>query len=301
MRVESAVYGRLETTAPWGLSFDPSPHAIFGMVVRGNCWLGAEGFAEQVPLTGGDCYLLPRINFHTLRDHPHTAPRRFMEVIEQKHGDAIHYGGGGTPTTILASKFTFDGPSAKPLTEMLPPVILIRADETRNLALQTTLRLLTSELASPGPGSQVIVSRLADTVFVQAIRAHLDSSACPKTGWLRALADPPIAAALESMHERIAHSWTVAELASAAGMSRSSFAERFKELVGEAPLEYLTRWRMYQAGRLLRDGKMKQFEVANLVGYDSDGAFNKAFKRVLGQTPGEFRRAPAAHDLADHR
>jgi AraC-like DNA-binding protein len=290
MRVESVVYGRLEATAPWGLSFDSSAHAKFGMVVRGNCWLEVEGMAEAVPLTGGDCYLLPRVNAHSLRDHPHTPLRNFSEILARKRGDEFHYGGGGAPTTILAGRFTFDGPSAKPLTEILPPVILIKADESRNPALQTTLRLLTSELASPGPGSEVVVSRLADTVFVQAIRAHLDSSHCPQTGWLRALSDPPIAAALESMHERIAHPWTVAELATAAGMSRSAFALRFKDLVGEAPLEYLTRWRMYQASRLLRDGKMKLFEVAGIVGYDSDGAFNKAFKRVLGQTPGEYRK-----------
>jgi AraC-like DNA-binding protein len=290
MRVESVVYGKLEVTAPWGLAFDASAYAKFGMVVRGNCCLETEGLADAIPLTGGDCYLLPRAVGHSLRDHPHTAARNFAEVLPQRQGDEIHYGGGGAPTTILAGKFTFDGPSAKPLTEMLPPVILVRADESRNPALQATLRLMTAELASPGPGSRVIVSRLADTFFVQAIRAYLDSTSTPRTGFLRALLDPPIAAALEAMHDRIAHPWTVAELASSAGMSRSSFAVRFKEMLGEAPLEYLTRWRMYQAGRMLRDGDRKLYEVANLVGYDSDGAFNKAFKRVLGQTPGEYRR-----------
>ena len=291
MRVEGVVYGRLEASAPWGLSFDGSAHAKFGMVVRGSCWLEADGAAEPMPLTSGDCYLLPRVTSHSLRDQPHTALRHFSEVLAQKRGDVLQYGGGGSPTTILAGRFTFDGPSAKPLTEILPPVILIRATQTRNSALQTTLRLLTSELSAPGPGTEVVVSRLADTFFVQAIRAHLDSSSCPKTGWLRALSDPPIAVALEAMHERISHPWTVAELAAGAGMSRSAFALRFKDLVGEAPLEYLTRWRMYQASRMLRDGNRKLFEVANYVGYDSDGSFNKAFKRVLGQTPGDYRKA----------
>lgn len=289
MRVESVVYRRLEATAPWGLSFEAPSHAKFGMVLRGNCWLTVDGVSEPVPLAGGDCYLLPRGNAHALRDHPRTLTRNFAEVLERYQDDIIHYGGGGAPTTIVGGKFTFDGPCSRPLTDLLPPLIQVRADEARTLALHTTLQLLASEMAAPGPGSQVIVSRLADTLFVQAIRAHIASSGCAKTGWLRALSDPPIGAALKSMHERIAHPWTVAALAAAAGMSRSAFASHFKELVGDAPLVYLTRWRMHQASRLLRDGKRKLFEIANLVGYDSDGAFNKAFKRVVGVTPGEYR------------
>ncbi len=289
MRVESVVYGRLEATAPWGISFEAPSHAKFGIVLRGNCWLTVEGVPEPFPLAGGDCYLLPRGNSYALRDHPRSSTCSISEVLGRNQGEVVHHGGGGAPTTILGGKFIFDGPSSKPLTDLLPPIIEVRADETRTLGLQTTLQLLASEIATPGPGSQVIISRLADTLFVHAIRAHIASSGCSKTGWLRALCDPPIGAALRSMHERIDHPWTVAALASAAGMSRSAFAVRFKELVGEAPLEYLTRWRMYQASRLLRDGKRKQYEVAKLVGYDSDGAFNKAFKRVLGVTPGEYR------------
>lgn len=290
MRVESVMYGRLEATAPWGLSFEGPAHAKFAMVLRGSCWLTVDGMAKAVPLAGGDCYLLPRGDAHTLRDHPRTRTRNFAEVLKRRQGDVIQYGGGGAPTTILGGKFTFDGPSSRPLTDLLPPVIHVKADEARTLALQATLQLLASEMASPGPGSQVIVSRLADTLFVQAIRAHMSLAGCSQTGWLRALSDPLIGAALKSMHARIEHPWTVAALASEAGMSRSAFALRFKELAGEAPLEYLTRWRMHQAGRLLREGKRKLLEVANLVGYGSDGAFNKTFKRVFGMTPGDYRR-----------
>lgn len=289
MRVESVVYGRLEATAPWGISFEAPSHAKFGIVLRGNCWLTVEGVPRAIPLAGGDCYLLPRGNSYELRDNPHSSTVSISEILGQTTGEVLHHGGGGAPTTILGGKFVFDGPSSRPLTDLLPPLIEIRADETRTAGLQTTLHLLASEIASPGPGSQVIISRLADTLFVHAIRAHLASSGCAKTGWLRALCDPPIGAALRSMHEKIDHPWTVVALASSAGMSRSAFALRFRELVGEAPLEYLTRWRMYQAGRLLRDGSKKLFEVARLVGYESDGAFNRAFKRVLGVTPGEYR------------
>jgi AraC-like DNA-binding protein len=288
MRVESVVYGRLEATAPWALRFEAPSHAKFGIVQRGNCWLTVDG-VEPVPLTGGDCYLLPRGDSFTLGDDPHTPARSFSEMTAPECGSVMRYGGGGAPASVIGGKFSFDGLSSRPLTDLLPPVIHIRADEARGRALQGTLQLLAAEITSPGPGSTVIVSRLADTLFVQAIRAHIASAGCMKSGWLRALGDPAIGTALKSMHDRIEHPWTVAELAMSAGMSRSAFAPRFKELVGETPLEYLTRWRMYQAGRLLRDGKRKLFEVAHLVGYESDGAFNKAFKRVLGVTPGEYR------------
>lgn len=294
MRVESVMYGRLEATAPWGISFDAPAQAKFGMVLRGSCWLIVAGEGKPIPLRGGDCYLLPRGLEYELRDQLDTPVRMFSEVL-QPCTDVMHYGGGGAATTIIGGKFIFDVPSSAPLTDLLPSVIHIRSDDSQTLSLQNTLRALAAELTSPGPGSQVIVSRLADTLFVQAVRAHLACSECKKTSWLRAMTDPFIGAAMKAMHDRIADPWTVASLASAAGMSRSAFAVRFKDLVGEAPLEYLTRWRMYQAGRMLRGGNGKLLDVARMVGYDSDGAFNKAFKRVLNTTPGDYRRNGGAH------
>ena len=149
----------------------------------------------------------------------------------------------------------------------------------------------------PAPGSEVMVNRLADILFIQCVRAHIASSSetC-KSGWLRAIFDPKIGTALKAMHERIENPWTVETLAVAAGMSRSAFALRFRELLGETPLEYLTNWRMYKATGLLREGDKKLFEVAKSVGYDSDAAFSKAFKRVLGVAPREFRRSAAEAD-----
>src|SRR5262249_53284483 len=150
--------------------------------------------------------------------------------------------------------------------------------------LRTALELMASEAAAPGPGSQAALQRLADVFLIHAMRAHLQSNKCgaqqcgdgyADAGWLRALRGPQIGAALKAMHDRIEYPWTVMALASAAGMSRSAFAVRFKDVTGEAPLEYLTRWRMYRAGRLLRGGTRKLLEIATAVGYDSDGAFHK--------------------------
>jgi transcriptional regulator GlxA family with amidase domain len=136
-----------------------------------------------------------------------------------------------------------------------------------------------------------VLKRLADIFLLQLIREYVSSSTCRETGWLRALSDSRIGGVLRSMHEKIEQPWTVGGLASAAGMSRSAFAMRFKEVVGETPLDYLTRWRVYRAAVLLREGNRKLSEIAKAVGYDSDGSFNKTFKRIVGVTPGEYRRA----------
>jgi transcriptional regulator GlxA family with amidase domain len=165
------------------------------------------------------------------------------------------------------------------------------------LSLQKTLELLASEVDGSKlisePGAEIAVRRLADLLLIQALRAHITTTEGnqERTGWLHALADSQIGAALNSMHKRIEHPWTVASLASEAGMSRSAFAQRFKKLMSETPLEYLTRWRMYRGSDLLRESDRKLADVAQAVGYDSDGAFHKAFKRVLGIAPGEYRRS----------
>ena len=171
-------------------------------------------------------------------------------------------------------------------------MILVKADQAQTLALHATLQLLASEMAEPAPGSEVMVNRLADILFIQCVRAHIASSSenC-KSGWLRAIFDPKIGDALKAMHERVENPWTVETLAASAGMSRSAFALKFKELLGETPLAYLTDWRMYKATGLLQEDDRKLFEVAKSVGYDSDAAFSKAFKRVLGVAPREYRRS----------
>jgi AraC-like DNA-binding protein len=266
--------------------------AHFGMVSRGNCWLSVEGMTDPIPLTGGDCFLLAPGSTYALRDNPRTRVRSFCEAAPKNGSNVIHYGGGGVPTTIISGWFRFDQTSVKPLKRLIPELILIKADQAQTLALHATLQLLASEMAEPAPGAEVMVNRLADILFIQCVRAHIASSSetC-KSGWLRAIFDPKIGAALKAMHERIENPWTVETLAAAAGMSRSAFALRFKELLGETPLEYLTNWRMYKATGLLQGNDRKLLEVAKSVGYDSDAAFSKAFKRVLGAAPREYRRS----------
>ena len=305
MHLRAVVHARLEATAPWGLMhareeanikahslpISPSELAFFGMIARGNCWLTVDGITDSIPLTGGDFFLLSPENTYALRDNLRTHAKSFCEARPPGDENVIHYGGGGSPTTIISGWLSFEKPTLKPVAQLLPKVVLIKAEQARSLALHNTLQLLASEMAEQAPGSEVVANRLAEVLFIQAIRAHIASGAdCHSHGWLRAIFDPQIGSALKAIHENVNHPWTVESLAATAGMSRSAFAGRFKELLGQAPLEYVTEWRMQKAVQLLEHGDKKLFEIARSVGYESDAAFSKAFKRVLGVTPGEHRR-----------
>jgi AraC-like DNA-binding protein len=271
VRVQGACYGRIQLSAPWAPRPRAGSHAGFGSISYGQAWLHLPDLAKPIHLLQGDFFLL--------------APGREYELSA---------GGSEAPTAIVAGRFSFDETHGRPVTDFLPPLILIRAGQPQVFPLQKTLELLAPEVDESTPGSEIAVRRLADLLLIQALRAHIADSHSERTGWLHALSDAHIGAALNSMHNRIEHPWTVASLASEAGMSRSAFAQRFKELMSESPLEYLTRWRMYRGSDLLRESDRKLADVAQAVGYDSDGAFHKAFKRVLGMAPGEYRRSMAA-------
>lgn len=304
MHVTAFGLHRLEATAPWGVTQETqtkekiTPHgngtsptdlAHFAMLSRGNCWLSVEGIAEPIPLTGGDCFLLAKGTAIVLRDSPQTRPRSLSEIGARANGNVVLCGGGGAPTTIVCGSFSFDRASLMPITQLLPSFILIKADQARSLALHITMQALASEMAEQVPGSEVVATRLAEVLFIQVLRAHIVSGEEGRNkGWLRAIFDPQIGTALSAIHDRVKTPWTVESLAAAAGMSRSAFAARFKELLEQTPLEYVTEWRMQKAIQLLQQRDKKLIDVARSVGYESDAAFSKAFKRVVGTSPGEY-------------
>jgi AraC-like DNA-binding protein len=290
MRVRSALYCRMEATAPWGVDFPGSAHAKFGLVTRGSCWLEVEGEPGPIPLRGGDCYVVAANLRVTVRDALRTRAVDGEALIRKKTGDLLRFGGGGAPTDVISGLFEFDEWSSRPLFDMLPRVLYVRADEAQTSALGATLNLLAIETSGRSIGSPIVISRLAEILFVQMIRAHYTSGGADELGWLAVLGNAQLGAALRAMHHSPAHPWSVEELARIACMSRSAFALRFKAQVGKAPLEYLTRWRMYKAGCLLREGELGIAEIAYAVGYESAGAFNRVFQRVYARTPGEFRR-----------
>ena len=304
MHVTAFGQHRLEATAPWGLiqgkqteekvtpsgtMISPTDLAHFAMLSRGNCWLSVEGVPEPIPLTGGDCILLARGTSFVLRDSLRTRPKSsFREIASKDNSHVAHYGGGGAPTTIVCGSLSFDRASLKPITQLLPSFILIKADQAHTLALHNTMQALASEMAEQAPGSEVVATRLAEVLFIQALRAHIASGSERDKGWLCEIFDPQIGIALAAIHDRVNTPWTVESLAATAGMSRSAFAARFKELLGQAPLEYVTEWRMQKAMQLLEQRDKKLMDVARSVGYESDAAFSKAFKRVVGANPGEY-------------
>jgi AraC-like DNA-binding protein len=296
---------RLEATAPWGLiqegqseekvtssgrKISPIDLVHFAMLARGNCWLSVEGVPEPIPLAGGDCFFLARGTSFILRDSLRTRPKRsFREVAARDGSNVAHYGDGGAPTTIVCGSLSFDRASLKPITQLLPSFILIKADQLHTLALHNTMQALASEMAEQAPGSEVVATRLAEVLFIQTLRAHIASEVeWRNKGWLRAIFDPQVGAALSAVHDSVSTAWTVESMAEAATMSRSAFAARFKELLGQTPLEYVTEWRMQKAMQLLEQRDKKLIDVARSVGYESDAAFSKAFKRVVGANPGQY-------------
>jgi len=260
-------YGRIQITESWIPKSEEGLHATFGLISYGHASLRVSDASEPLHLEHGDFFLL--------------APGRAYGLSTSE----------GAPASIIAGRFNFDESLSRPLADFFPPLIHIRGGQPQMLPLQKTLELLAAEVDSSTPGSELAVRRLADLLLIQALRSHIASNPDESTAWILASSDSQIGAALNSMHERIDHPWTVASLASEAGMSRSAFAQKFKQLMSESPLEYLTRWRMYRGTSLLRESDRKLSDVAQAVGYDSDGAFHKAFKRILGIAPGEYRRS----------
>jgi AraC-like DNA-binding protein len=281
--VASLEPARTEVTAPGALIREERPvhgpyaYAYFAHVAHGQCYLTLGGRGDAIPLAIGDCILLAPNTDFALRT-------------------------GRAPTTIISASFALDRWWEGSLSDVLPSVIHVRTDLERTPALTRVLAMLTSELASPGPGSSVVVARLADILFIESLRAHVAAGHCTeRPRWLRALADPHIGRSLAAMHGAVDRPWTLASLAAAAGMSRSAFAARFKAIVGETPLQYLTRWRMQTAGRLVRAGERKMSAIARAVGYRADAAFTRAFRRVHGSSPSAYRRTVPGLGEARHR
>ncbi|HEX4021384.1 MAG TPA: AraC family transcriptional regulator [Acidobacteriaceae bacterium] len=258
-------------------------------MVSGQCWLSVEGVPDAVLLTAGDCFLLPRglpfclttdlslppVDFNTLR----SARMSGSAVSKDESGE--HY--------IVGGHFVLTGRHADILLRSLPPIVHIRK-ESDKAAMRWSLERMKEELRDPQPGGSLIAQQLAYMMLIQALRLHLADAARGGVGWLFALADKQMSAAITSIHDDPGHPWTLQKLAEHVGMSRSVFALRFKETVGETPMEYLTRWRMLLAGDRLKNSDDSISVIAVSLGYESESAFGKAFKRVMGCSPRRYSR-----------
>jgi len=282
---------------PWGVAVPASKSCIrFHYLLRGSAWLSVDGTGEpRLALSGGDLAVLPLGHAHALRDHPRSPTEPFDELAkcaERPDSIVMHIdiGARGPETTFITGAFVLDDPLAKPILAALPPVIRMTPDGEHAVpSFIENIRFITSEVEQGRPGSELVLLRMADVLFIQILRACLARSADDGGGFLGALRDPSTAAALAAMFRRPEAPWTVASLAKEAGVSRSVFAARFTQLVGEPPLGYLTRLRMQKAAALLRDGATLA-KASRLTGYASEASFSHAFRQWAGVAPGAWRR-----------
>lgn len=294
LRLERIFYSRSELSAPWAIALPTIPDSLmFHVVTAGRCWLEVAG-AAPLSLGSGDLALVPHGGGHRLASAPGLIGSDLFALPREYEGERyeiIRFGGGGAPTTLICGAIRFGGAAARQLIGTLPPILGIAAGEAPGGAwLDGTLRLMATEARELRPGGEAVITRLADIVVIQAIRAWLEGDPAARTGWLGALRDPQIGRALALIGRDAARPWTVATLADAVAMSRSAFAARFTALVGEPPMAYVARWRMQTALGWLREGDATLAELAERLGYGSEAAFSRAFKRFNGISPGAARR-----------
>ncbi|MEC3913678.1 AraC family transcriptional regulator [Nocardia sp. CDC160] len=284
IRTGSPASGLFVRHAPWGRRYPKVPGAGFHVVLQGSCWVVPPG-GEPIALGAGDVLFMPRGEHHDLLDALGTP------ISEVAHpGEPREIAGPGARTVLVCGAYELGRQRSHPLLDELPEFIHLPARPGRHPALRSAVDLLAAEIAEPRPGTDAAIPALLDTMLLFLLRAWFDERPAP-TGWAGAFTDPAVADALRAMHAAPERAWTVPELSALAGVSRATLARRFLATVGEPPLSYLTRWRMLTAARLLRDTDLPLAGVARKVGYQSEFAFAKAFKREYGRAPGQYRRA----------
>lgn len=297
LRMSGTYYSRCEFTAPWGLvlpAFKDSP--MFHIVISGRCWLEVDGL-EPRPLRHGDLALVPHGEGHRLASEPGLPGLGLFDVPREEVSERyeiLRQGGGGAAPRLVCGTVRFYHPAAQNLINVLPRVISVETiDSPRMDWLQSTLRFMAAEAQELRPGGETVITRLADILVILAIRSWIERAPA-LAGWLGALRDPQIGRTITLIHREPARAWTVAALAHDAAMSRSAFVARFTRLVGEPPMRYVTRWRMHLALDWLQADGAAVGEVAKRLGYQSEAAFSRAFKRFTGVSPGTIRRHPAS-------
>jgi AraC-like DNA-binding protein len=279
---------RRELVGPWRYDFAASKDSMFHVLSLGGAYLEVDGKAIQIE--DGDVVLFPTGHPHSMYDDPKSPLTRLVHLdYSPQRGIQVINGEGEEPKPLLlCGAFHFEYPGNFPWLHRLPTLIHIRGGRVEQ-GFADLVRLIARESVSHQPGAEVMLNRLTELLFIQVIRLWIEQQAESTVGWVGALRDQPISAALGLIHQSPAHKWTVKELAESVALSRSAFSARFTELVGEPPMTYLTRWRMLRATRLLKN-EVKMETITELLGYESEAAFRKAFKREIGIPPAQYRR-----------
>lgn len=325
VRLSGAMHFSADFTAPW--AFSSSPPALFTarlklpggsvtpfhVIVDGHCWVTVDDL-PPMRIGSGDVIVFPRCDQHVMASGLDVAPVPIADVYRHPSDDQIThmaYGGGGTPARFVCGYLHFDH-RFSPLLDSLPPVLCIRSRDDA-IVLETldrsgtsehvidqphevdwwkaSLRYLVGETLHPGAGNHAVLGRMAESLFIEVVRWRLRYTDQGSSGWLAGLHDPQVGRVLRLLHTRPEYPWTVEELAREAAMSRAALAQRFVALVGQSPIEYLTEWRMHVARHLLEESQLGLGEIAERVGYASEAAFSRAFRRTTGLPPGTWRRS----------
>lgn len=309
VELSGAVFLTAEFTAPWCVlskasdeicaSYLPRSDRVvaYHLIAEGRCVACLSGEkGSAVELNAGDVLVVPQGDAHllgsTLDLEPAPSEQLLAQHVEMHPGRVLrfNYGGGGTTTRMICGFLTCDGVLGNPLLLSLPKLFKVDIGSGVESAwLAPALDFATAEAAEPRAGSATMLSKLSELLFVHAVRRCIDSMPDSEKGWLAALRDRYVGPAMLRLHAQPAHAWTVEELAGNVGLSRSAFAQRFSDLLGQPPMQYLARWRLRAAAHALRNGSRSLAEVAGTVGYDSEAAFSRAFKREFGLPPASWR------------
>lgn len=305
VRLIGAIFINARFTAPWCYQ---SPHAdavarvlepgaervvIFHLITEGECYVEIDG-EPAVHLIAGDAIIFPRGHAHRMCSQPGLPPATGakLEEVFARRPRQLAYGGGGATTRLVCGYLACDARLAAILLAGLPPMVRVNVrGSSAGIWLEASLRYALAEARSPRPGGAGVLAKLAEVLFIEVLRLYMNTQAQSATGWLAGLRDRIVGAALNALHARPAHGWTLEELARTANTSRSVLAERFQELVGTAPMQYLTRWRMLLAANLLCGSNAPLARIAEDVGYQTDTAFSRAFRREYGSPPAAWRRS----------
>lgn len=304
VRLIGAIFINGRFTAPWCYQ---SPHAdyaapllepgaervvIFHMITEGECYVEMDG-QPPVHLIAGDAVIFPQGDAHRMTSAPGVpaATGAKLDVVLSRRPRLLAYGGGGAVTKLVCGYLACDARLARMLLAGLPRVVKVSVRGSAAGAwLESSLRYALSEARSPRPGGMGVLSKLSEVLFIEDLRIYMNEQTQGATGWLAGVGDRIVGAALGALHKSPARAWTLEELASEAGTSRSVLAERFQLIVGLAPMQYLTQWRMLLAANLLSGSNASLIRIAEDVGYQTDTAFSRAFSREYGVPPAKWRR-----------
>ena len=306
MQLKGTLYFRTSFTSPWSVRVPSFQNvARFHFAHKGSCFVRIEGARDAVPLGQGDLIIITRGASHTLYCDPSTEDEAVMldEVVEQSGftgSGTLVYGNQGSDqeTQLVCGHFAFDDQASHPLIEALPSNIVIKNyGEAAGRWMENTLRVIGSEAGTSGMGSDLIALKMSEIIFAQVLRTHLETVGSDYPV-LAGFADPSIARAIEAVHNDPGFSWSIEQLGALAGMSRTSFATKFTACVSMTPLEYITYWRMQVARKLLMDGNLSILDIAERVGYQSEAAFGRIFKKHFDQAPATYRRLNRTGDFS---